>query len=138
MRYINKRRLVPYSGSCTKQSGATMVEVMISVLIFSVGLLGIASTQTLGLTNTQSALNRSYAAQLSYEMLDLMRLNRATTQLTDFAAGNIFDTFATTLGNASTQPERTDCGKAAQQCSATNLAENDLFLWEQKVENKPC
>lgn len=72
------------------QQGATMIEIMIAILVFSVGLLGLASTQTLGLTNTQSALSRSYAAQLSYELVDIMRLNRTVTSGAGGAV-NIFD-----------------------------------------------
>lgn len=64
------------------QSGAGLLEVMISVLIMGIGLLGIASMQATALRNGQSSLERSQAVIQSYAILDVMRANR-----TDAIAG---------------------------------------------------
>ena len=59
------------------QRGASLLEVMISVLILAIGLLGIAAMQATALRNTQGSLERSQAVIQSYAILDSMRANRA-------------------------------------------------------------
>lgn len=57
--------------------GFSLIEVMIAVLVLSVGLLGMAALQGLTLQNTRSANYRSQATNLSYELLDMIRGNRS-------------------------------------------------------------
>ena len=56
--------------------GFTMLEVLIAMVVFSIGLLGVASLQMIGLKNNQSTLFRSQASVLAYDMIDRMRANR--------------------------------------------------------------
>ncbi len=65
--------------------GASLIEVLISVLILGVGILGIAAMQATALRNSQSALERSQAVIQSYAMLDAMRANLAA------ARGGLYD-----------------------------------------------
>ena len=55
--------------------GVSLIEVLISVLVMGVGLLGIAAMQATALRNSQSALERSQAVIQSYAILDAMRAN---------------------------------------------------------------
>ena len=57
------------------QRGFALLEVLIAVLVLSIGLLGIAALQASALRNNQSALERSQAVVQSYAMLDAMRAN---------------------------------------------------------------
>ncbi len=61
----------------TKSSarGVSLVEVMVSVFILSIGLLGIAAMQATGLSNNQSSLERTQAIIHSYSIMDSMRTN---------------------------------------------------------------
>lgn len=59
-----------------RQRGFSLIEVMIAILVLAVGLLGFALLQTMNVRFTQSANYRSQATNLSYEMLDQIRLNR--------------------------------------------------------------
>ncbi|WP_425340626.1 type IV pilus modification protein PilV [Caldimonas aquatica] len=52
-----------------------MVEVLVAVLVLSIGILGIAGLQARALKNNQAAFDRSQAVMLSYFMLDAMRVN---------------------------------------------------------------
>lgn len=63
-----------------RSGGFTLLEVLVSLLILSVGLLGIAGLQLTGLRNNQSAYVRSQATILAYDILDRMRANRAEAQ----------------------------------------------------------
>ena len=62
--------------SRTDQSGVTLIEVLIAVLVLSVGLLGLAGLQTSSLRNNQSAMERSMAVIESYSIVDAMRVDR--------------------------------------------------------------
>lgn len=59
--------------------GTSLVEVMVSVLILSVGLLGIAAMQATALRNTQSSMERTQAVVQSYAILDNLRVAGANT-----------------------------------------------------------
>lgn len=59
-----------------RQAGVSLLEVMISVLILGIGLLGIAAMQATALRNGQSSLERTQAVIQSYAILDVMRANR--------------------------------------------------------------
>lgn len=58
------------------QSGMSLIEVLVSVLILSIGLLGIAAMQSLALRNGQSSLERGQAVVQSYSILDAIRADR--------------------------------------------------------------
>ena len=57
-------------------AGVTLIEVMISVLILGIGMLGVAAMQTTALRNNQSAMQRSQIVMQTYTILDAMRANR--------------------------------------------------------------
>jgi type IV pilus assembly protein PilV len=61
---------------CRKRSeGFTLVEVLVSLLILGIGLLGLAGLQNVGITAGYSSLQRSQASWLAGEMADLLRAN---------------------------------------------------------------
>lgn len=62
------------------QTGVSMIEVLVAVMILSVGLLGLAGLQSAGLTHNQSANSRSTAFMLAYGLLDSMRANKAIAE----------------------------------------------------------
>ncbi|HSX86622.1 MAG TPA: type IV pilus modification protein PilV [Pseudomonas sp.] len=62
------------------QNGVSLIEVLISVLLFSVGLLGLAALQLNSMKANQTATIRSHATFLAYEMGDRMRAARGDAQ----------------------------------------------------------
>jgi type IV pilus assembly protein PilV len=68
-------------GRCTRnahrQFGFSLLEVLITVVILSIGLLGMAALQASALKNNQSSFQRSQAVMLIYYMMDAMRTNRS-------------------------------------------------------------
>lgn len=58
------------------QAGFTMVEVLVAVLVLSIGLIGLASLQGVSLQFNNSAYLRSQATNLAYDMADRVRANR--------------------------------------------------------------
>jgi type IV pilus assembly protein PilV len=62
-----------------KQSGMIMVEVLISLVVLAIGILGLASLQVYSLRATQSAYLRSVATDLASSMSEQIQANRAKT-----------------------------------------------------------
>jgi len=57
------------------QAGFGLIEVLVSLLIVSIGLLGIAALQMTALKNVGSSMERSQAVFQTYSYLDLLRAN---------------------------------------------------------------
>jgi type IV pilus assembly protein PilV len=70
MRIFQSKRLA------TKQSGFTLVEVLVALVILAIGLLGVAGMQTRSLGGNQGALYRSQAVLFANDIIERMRVNR--------------------------------------------------------------
>lgn len=57
------------------QAGVTMIEVLIALLIFAIGLLGVAGMQTLALKSTNNSNIRTLVNIHAYEIAERMRAN---------------------------------------------------------------
>lgn len=89
-----------------RQQGATLIEVLVAMLILSVGLLGLAGMQMTALQSNHSAYYRSQATVLAYDVIDRMRANRAD------ALNGVYDT---ALKNQACDPDLTPSGTLAQR-----------------------
>lgn len=99
---------VRFSTTPNQQRGSGLLEVLISVLILGIGMLGIAAMQTIALRNSQSSMERSQAVVQTYSIMDAMRANR-----TQALAGN-YNTAAATC---------------AAPAAAATLASKDMNQW---------
>jgi len=106
-----------------KQSGFTLIEILITLIIMSIGLLGMASLQMNSLRSNQGAYLRSQASMLSYDMADRMRANSVRAIAGDY---NGFDTDGTV-------PSDPGCIDAATGCSAAQQSNTDMFEWASRV-----
>ena len=59
------------------QKGFTLLEVLVAIVVLSIGLLGLAGLMASSVRNNHSAYQRTQAAWLAYDMVDRMRANRA-------------------------------------------------------------
>lgn len=66
-------------------AGFSLIEVLIAVLVLSVGLLGLAGMQATSLRFNHNAYMRSQATFLAHDMLERMRANR--DQASTYAIG---------------------------------------------------
>lgn len=72
------------------QDGMTLIEVLVALLILSVGLLGAAATQLNALKYTDSSLMSSQASFIAYDMMDRIRANSAADYtITPPTSGNL-------------------------------------------------
>lgn len=59
-----------------RQSGFSLLEVLIAILVLSFGLLGFALMQTMNVRFVQSSNYRTQATNLAYDLIEQMRSNR--------------------------------------------------------------
>lgn len=110
-----------------KASGFTLIEVLIATLVLALGLLGLAGLQASSLRNNLSAYHRSQATQLAYDLADRMRVS--VVEAKKFTTS----TYITVApGDAAAQA---GCTAVAGACSSAQLAQNDLFEWNNNVTN---
>ena len=62
--------------SRSRQGGFTLIEVLVSVVILAIGLLGLAGMQAAGLKLNHDSFLRSKATLAAYDMADRIRANR--------------------------------------------------------------
>jgi len=108
------------------EPGFTLLEVLVTILVVSIGLLGLARAQVASLQFNHSAHLRSQATFLMNDILDRMRSNSTA------AVGGHY-TLA--LGQAAASPGR-DCGNPAQSCSPAEMAAYDRWQWKQDLAGR--
>jgi type IV pilus assembly protein PilV len=113
------------SKSQTQQRGFSLLEMLVALVIFSIGLLAVAGLQTVSKQTNFEGLQRTAASQIANGLLEDIRMNGD--------AINIYRT-AATLGSGSTGGEpMPSCGLGAE-CNATQKAAHDLWFWEQVLD----
>lgn len=90
-----------------RAAGFSLIEVLVSMLVLGIGILGMAALQLNSMKFTQTAAVRTQATFLAYDMSDRLRANRAD------ARGGSYDT---------------DLDDAAP--AGANIAATDLRQWK--------
>jgi type IV pilus assembly protein PilV len=102
------------------QRGIGMLELLIALLVFSLGMLGLLSAQLVGKKASFDASQRSVATALARDILERMRANPA--QVEAYRATRVGDEALRVPAPGA------DCNVAA--CSAEQLAAFDVWQWE--------
>lgn len=111
----SKRRGMFALGRRRKEAGVTMLEVMVSMLVTSLGLLGLAGLQLQVQGAEFESYQRSQALILLYDMADRINNNRATLPC-----------FAVTTDGATGSPYLGVGGAAAPACGFATAANNNM------------
>ncbi|MEX0916439.1 MAG: type IV pilus modification protein PilV [Wenzhouxiangellaceae bacterium] len=61
----------------SRQRGVTLIEILITLLVLAVGLLGLAALQGFSLQTGQISYHRTQATNIGYEIADFARSNRS-------------------------------------------------------------
>lgn len=103
--------------TCRKQNGATLIEVLVTVIVLAIGLLGLARLQASGTKFNHAAYLRSQATNLAYDMADRMRAN----------LGGNYTTVRTDVFTSATGPE-------CSQVLGAVTAARDVNQWKHCLE----
>ena len=101
--------------------GFSLLEVLIALLIFSLGLLGLAGLMVVSVKTNHSAYLRTQASFLAQSMVDRMRANIGS--INDYAG----DYDLSTAAGGDTDA----C--AAAPCTPTQLVARDKAVWSQQL-----
>ncbi|MDT8410195.1 MAG: type IV pilus modification protein PilV [Wenzhouxiangellaceae bacterium] len=63
------------------QAGVSLIEILITLLILAIGLLGLAALQGFSLQTGQASYQRTQAVNIAYEVADYARANRSTASV---------------------------------------------------------
>lgn len=96
-----------------RQHGFTMIEVLIALIILSIGLLGVAGVQALAMKSTTNSHIRSQVTLLAESMVENIRANSPG------AIGGSYN-------GVTAQGSDPSCGTG---CSAAQIAQRDIFQW---------
>lgn len=100
-----------------RQSGFTLLEVLVAMLVLSIGLLGLAGLMASSMRNNQSAYHSTQATWLAYDILDRIRANRQVALAGGYSAANA-------LGSPA------NCSTAAPSGS---IAAQDIGGWKNMI-----
>ena len=109
-----------HNGSRPVQCGGGLIEVLVAVLIFSTGMMGLASAQLVGKKAGYEAAQRSMATTLLVDMLERIHANPG--ELATYAA------YVAGEQEARLPVPGTNC--AGENCLPGELAAYDLWQWE--------
>lgn len=104
-------------------TGATLIEALISVVVLSLGLLGIGLLQLQSKHLNLQAIQRSQASMLANEIIEKMRNNNSEL-------GN----YLATVGGGAIESEPSPDCSADEPCTLSDLASYDLWQWEQTID----
>ena len=108
-----------YSSS-SSQAGFTIIEMLIAVLVISIGLLGMAGLQTSGIQQSHNSYLKTQASMLAYDMADRMRSNLAGVAAGHYNAVDSMDSPITSAPG---------CISSNTACSASDTATYDVYQW---------
>ena len=100
------------------QSGLTLIETLVALVVLSVGMLGVAALQVQGMSAGRTANYRSHAANLAADMAERIRSNPLAL---DAYAGPASDNRCAAVGGE------------GLDCSPEQMAAHDLFLWDRAI-----
>lgn len=98
-----------------KVGGFTLVEVLIALVIMSVGMLGIAGLYVHSMQAGRTSVFRHHAVTLAGDIADRIRANPRAAA-------------AYGLGGANN-----NCVNGGIDCTLAEMAANDIFMWDQQA-----
>jgi type IV pilus assembly protein PilW len=110
---------IPAPKSC-RQAGSTLIEVLVTLLILSIGLLGLAGMQLAGQQSVMESYQRDQAMTIVQDMVQRINANRSN--IACYASASYFGTDSTGTGFV-----------AANACAASAQAVTDMTEWSKQL-----
>lgn len=114
---------MPIKHTRQNQRAFSLIEAMIAVIVFAIGMIGIARMLLISHKTHASSYLRQQAVQSTNDIIDSIRANRDAAINGNYNISNIVSSGTPTLPNAPT----TNCMNTT--CSTTQLATYDTWNW---------
>lgn len=101
------------------QHGFSLIEILVAVLVVSIGLVGLAGMQLVGLKGNQQSFSKNQAAHHTQALLERMRANPVGVIDGDYNVNS------TSLNCAAGQIN--NCTAASSICSSKEIASFDIY-----------
>lgn len=111
----------------SRSGGYSLLEVLVAILVLSIGVLGVAAMLTSTLRETRGAANHSKAVALAWDMVERIRANRA--------AGMAYESDEDATGG-SRGCRATHANDTPQSCSSEDLAAHDIHEWKTALADR--
>lgn len=118
-----------------KNEGFTLIEILITVIVLSIGLLGLAGLQISGLRANMSSETRSKASVLANDIAERMRANPLGVQNDNEAVDNQYANISMTSADCADQPDpfcsnyNDGSSQTAENCTPAQMAAFDAWVW---------
>ena len=127
----------PAAGRAQRMAGVSFIEVLVALIIISVGLLGIAKMQALAISSTRTSGVRSLIAVEAESLAAAMQANRiywaqvagATTTFTATVNGATIAASDASMATSNTNCAAASCIGASPQATGAPMAAYDLAQW---------
>lgn len=113
-----------HNTAMNKQKGATLIEVLVTMLILSIGLLAMAAMMGYATLLPKFSANRSIAIITATDMIERMRANASTQSPTFSITTYNTATFTATFVASSSLPSGSTC--AFPNCTQSAIATEDI------------
>ncbi len=116
----------------SSQTGASLIEVLVSIVIASVGLLGLAGMNAASMRYTKMSQYRATATQLVSDVAERMRANNTNAAA---LAGYVLGADFASQSTVPTVPSPS-CRLASDTCTAAQMAAADMQQWRSTVRSR--
>lgn len=111
-----------------EQRGATLIEALVSILLFSLGLLGVAGLQVSALAFQKSSWSTNRVAEVTIDIAERLRANPDGVTLGRYTYTANYNT-----ASSATLPTN-NCRTSGAQCSGAQIADDDLSAMLAKAQ----
>ena len=105
--------------------GFSLLEMLVALVVFSIGLLAVAGLQTVSKQANYEGLQRTTASQIATGLLEDMRMNGDAINVYRVAGD---------IGGGSIGNEPAPTCRAGADCNSAQKATHDLWFWEQVLD----
>lgn len=117
-----------------KNKGFTLIEVLVTVIILSISLLGLVALQSVSNFSTYEARQKTIAVYVANDLMERIRVNKSSWMNIIIAAGE--NGMSDNTENQSYPSSQPSCSEDdnLNDCSDENRMNDDLFKWKSVME----
>ena len=112
-----------YFPNFIRNAGSSLIEVLVTMVILSIGLLGYAGMQVSSMRSTETGRMRSEVIALASDISDRLKVNQPHVNAGAYT------------GSLSEKPSPPECG--TNPCTSRQMSRQDLSSWHERLSLLP-